>query len=326
MSSLKNRRILITGATGFVGSNLARRALEACAEVHVLTRDAADRWRINDIIENVQDYRGDLTDFRSLESIVSEIRPEVIFHTAAYGVSPDQKDFGRIMESNFIGTANLLNVCKKIGFDLFVNTGSFFEYGPKSFPSKEEDLPEPLNDYGVSKAAATLYCQSVARRDRLPVVTLRLFSPYGKYEEPARLVPSAIMASLNGENPRISSPAFVRDFVFIEDVIDAYLRAVEAPGIGGEIINIGGGKQHSVGEVADRIIELTGGMVASEVGEPLRWAHEPTICQADISKAGSLLGWRPRNNLEMGLATTVRWFRENLSLYEHMHGGLGELS
>ena len=106
--------------------------------------------------------------------------------------------------------------------DLLVNTGSSSEYGIKNSAMKESSLLEPVTEYGVSKAAATLFCQSYAVTENLPIVTLRLFSPYGRYEQKSRLVPSVILAALQKINPKISSRQFVRDFIFIDDVLDAY--------------------------------------------------------------------------------------------------------
>lgn len=313
--ALMGKRVLITGATGFVGANLVRISLSCGAEVHIVTRTASNRWRLKDIFSNVKEHCCDLSNYSGLRSVVSRVKPEIVYHTAAYGGDPVQRDFQEIIRSNFTATANLLNACKQVDFELFVNTGSSSEYGIKLEPMGEGDLLEPNNDYGASKAAATLFCQAAGRREGLPIVTLRLFSPYGYYEERTRLVPHVIMACLNGKNPKISSTSFVRDFVFIEDVLNAYLRLTDAHGISGKIFNVGYGKQHSVGEVVDKIIELTGNNIRPEIGYPSKWQTEPERWQAEISTAKVALGWEPQYDLERGLTTTLKWFQKNMTLY-----------
>ena len=315
MKAIKGRKVLITGSTGFIGANLVRRFLEIGAEVHILTRTTSNKWRIDNALKDVNEYYVDLLNYEKLESIILDIAPEIIFHTAIYGSYPFQKDIKKIIESNFIGTVNLVNACKKVDFELLVNTGSSSEYGIKSGPMTEEDVLEPVNDYGVSKAAATLYCQAVARGEKIPVVTLRLFSPYGYYEEPIRLIPSIIISCLKGRNPEVSSPNSVRDYIFVEDVIDAYMQVIETSDIGGEIFNIGYGEQHSVGEVVNKIVELTGNNVWPEWGSVPKRANEPNVWQADVTKAKDILKWKPKYSLERGLAKTVKWFMENMILY-----------
>jgi nucleoside-diphosphate-sugar epimerase len=315
MKSLEKKTILITGATGFVGSNLLRRLSNSGADLHVITRESSNLWRIKDIINDVKRYTPDLTDSDSIKKVIHEINPDIIYHLATYGGNPRQENFRQIIESNFFGTVNLINACKETGFDLFVNTGSSSEYGIKTVPMKENDLPEPRNNYGISKIASTLYCQSVALNENLPVITLRLFSPYGDFEDSSRLIPSVILSCLRGKNPEISSPEFVRDFIYIEDVIDLYEQLPDAGLIPGNIFNAGSGIQHTVGEVVDSIIRITGNKVKPVAGLPRRWPNEPKIWQADMSKTLNAFTWAPKYNLDAGLRKSVGWFENHQYLY-----------
>ena len=322
MASLKGKRVLITGATGFVGSNLVRMALKEGSDVHIITRTKSDKWRIDDVSTYITDYNSDLLDYKRLDDIVSIIRPDIIYHTATYGGKPNQRETIRIVQTNLIGTINLIKACMKFSFDLFVNTGSSSEYGIKEKPMMEEDLLEPVNDYGVSKSAATQYCRAIAKTEELPIVTLRLFSPYGSYEGSTRLIPSVILSCLRRNKPRISSPNFVRDFVHIKDVLDAYEKLIDIPQLSGEILNIGSGKQCTIEEVANKIIELLGNCVELETGMAQRWPNEPKKWEADISKANDILAWKPKYDLENGLAETISWFEKNINRYNNC---LGEL-
>ena len=316
MGKLASKNIFITGSTGFIGSNLVRRSLEEGADVHIITRNRSNKWRLNDILGDLNEYHTDLTNYDRLSSIIREVEPSIIFHLATYGGDPSQKNTKKIIESNLIGTVNLVNACKKMGFDILVNTSSSSEYGIKSKSMYESDLLEPVNDYGVSKAAATLYCQAIAKKENLPIVTLRLFSPYGYYEGKNRLIPSVILACLEGKNPKVSSPNFVRDFVFIEDVMDSYVSLTETSDLLGDIFNIGSGNQHNIGEVVKIVMDLTGKIVKPEWILASKWSEEPDKWEANISKANEYLRWGPKFNLERGLAKTVEWFAEKRFLYE----------
>jgi nucleoside-diphosphate-sugar epimerase len=315
MSSLAKKTILVTGATGFVGSNLLRSLKNTGADIHILARESSSLWRISDIIGDVKRYTPDLSDYESLKRAVREIGPGIIYHLATYGGNPRQDNFRTIMESNFFGTVNLVNACKETGFDLFVNTGSSSEYGMKAAPMKETDVPEPRNNYGISKVSSTLFCRSVALNENLPLITLRLFSPYGEYEDGSRLVPSVILSCLQGENPQITSRGFVRDFIYIDDIVDLYKRLPDAGVSSGEIFNAGSGIQHTVGEVADSVIRITGKPLKPVTGLPRRWANEPEVWQADMSKTSASLNWAPKYDLEKGLRKTVAWFRDHRQLY-----------
>ena len=320
MSLLKGYKVFITGATGFVGSNLVRRALQQGAEVYVNIRTTSNLWRIKDVIDDITIVNTDITQYEKLKDNLHKIHPNIIFHTAAYGGNALQNDFNTIIESNIIGTANVVRCCKDINFDLFVNTGSSSEYGIKQKPMRETDVLEPVNDYGVSKASATMYCRSQAINKNLPIVTLRLFSPYGMYEEQARLIPSVILSTICQKNPKISSPKLVRDFIFINDVLTAYEALIDHPNSGGQIYNIGSGKQHTVGEVTDTILRLLGNKVECELGAPQNWKNEPNFWQADIDRAKLELKWELKYDFETGLKAAIDWFKENYSIYSGLRG------
>jgi nucleoside-diphosphate-sugar epimerase len=307
--------VLITGATGFVGSCLARRLVEEKYEVHVFTRHKSDRWRIADLSGRLRSHQVDLRDAGLVEKAVDRIRPAVICHLATHGGFAHQKDTTVILEANLTGTVNLLKACEKIKFHCFVNTGSSSEYGVKPGPMTESDLLEPVGDYGLSKAAATLFCRSRALERGLPVVTLRLFSPYGPWDDPLRLIPHVIKSLRRGEPPRLCTPAAVRDYIYIDDVLEAFLKVIKAPPAGGAVFNIGSGRQRTVGEVVSVIRQITGSKIEPVWGKEPPPGPQPNCWRADIGKAARELGWRPSTSLRAGLARTVAWLTKNLALY-----------
>jgi len=312
-------RVLVTGATGFIGANLTRALVSEGHEVYILVRETSDLWRVSDVVDKVNKRYCDLTDRENTEKMILEIKPQIIFHFAIYGGYPFQKDSMKIINTNFIGTVNLLDACVEVGFECFVNTGSSSEYGVKDKAMSESDILEPIDDYGVAKAASTLYCQSVAKRYSLPIFTLRLFSPYGYYEAPTRLIPYLITSCLRNKEISLSKPDAVRDFIFIEDVIDAYFRLVEKRRnlLPGDIFNIGNGKQHNVKEVFEIISELTGYIKIPHWGKAEeRESDVARVWQADITRAKEALKWSPTFTLRDGLEKTIQWFKNNLHLYK----------
>ena len=308
-------RVLVTGATGFVGACLTRRLLDMGHEIHVFARQTANRWRIADIAPHVVLHDVDIRDAHAVEQTVSSIRPNNVFNLATYGGFSFQKDADAIYAANFLGTVNLVHACEKVGFDRFIHTGSSSEYGIKTEPMKESDLLEPLGDYAVSKAVATLFCRSAALQKGLPIITLRLFSPYGPWDDPQRLIPYVIASLLNGISPALSSPDSVRDYIFIDDVIDTYLAVMGASITAGEIYNVGSGKQTSIGEVVDTISRNLDSGVMPKWGTESPKRPEPNVWVADTGKMKTHFNWEAATSLESGLQQTVSWVREHLTSY-----------
>lgn len=309
---MNNSRIaLVTGATGFIGSNLVRRLLGEGYDVHILSRDVSRAWRVKDILSSLRVHEIDLRDADKLEKVVVEVKPDYIFHLAIGGVytGPNLSDRD-LFEMNLMGTINLIEAANKIDYKAFVNTGSSGEYGKKDLIMKETDVCEPANSYGITKYAATLYASLIARSKNKPIVTLRLFSPYGPYEDPNRLISYVIKTALKNEKLLMASPNSVRDFIYVEDIAEAYIKClVVASKYRGEIFNIGSGREVTVEQAVNKIIELSGSKSSLKwntkppsLGESSRW-------QADISKAKSLLNWSPRFSLGDGLVKTIEWFR-----------------
>ncbi len=185
---------------------------------------------------------------------------------------------------------------------------------------KETDLLVPSLFYGVTKAASTLLLQQFARKDLRPIVILRLFSVYGYWEAAHRLIPTAIMASINGSDLGLTKPGFRRDLVFIEDVVEACLRAAHKPGASGRIFNIGSGRQWTNEQVVQMVEAITRRPIRVHVGAYPPRPSDTARWVADIRRAREQLGWTPRHSLESGLRKTIRWFRMHQGLYSARSG------
>jgi UDP-glucose 4-epimerase len=309
------KRALVTGGTGFVGANLVRRLLGQGHEVHLLVRQGSQDWRLDGIRDAVRLHATDLADAEGLAGLVAAIRPDWVFHLAAHGAYASQTDPRQMVATNVVGTANLVEACLRTGFEAFVNTGSSSEYGFKDHPPAETEWLEPNSHYAVTKAAATLYCRYTAQSRGVRLPTLRLYSVYGPYEEPTRLLPTVVLRGLAGELPPLVDPDVARDFVYTEDVCAAYLLAAtrddQEPGA---VYNVGTSVQttlREVVEVARRVLDI--GAVPNWGSMPnRRWDTSTWV--ADSRKLCRELGWEPRYTFEQGFRALADWFRERPDL------------
>jgi nucleoside-diphosphate-sugar epimerase len=304
------KKVLVTGATGFVGAVLAKKLVTLGYDVSIILRKQSNCWRIKDIKNDLTIYDADLKDFSGILNVIQKIKPEIIFHLASFGGHSFQKDSQEIIYSNFLGTINLLKACQTIDFESFVNTGSSSEYGIKTKPMNEMDSVQPIGDYGVSKTAATLFCQSEAIQKNLPIVNLRIFSPYGPWDEQTRFIPYVIKGILENVPIKLSCPSFVRDYIYIEDILQVYLKFLNRTSFKGEIFNVGSGQQISLGNIVEIIKTKTSSNPYIEWEAIPNKQIEPKVWQADIDKAKTLLGFTPNYSLEDGLEKTINWIKE----------------
>jgi nucleoside-diphosphate-sugar epimerase len=306
------KRAIVTGATGFVGANLARRLLQDGHEIHLLVRSGYSPWRIKAIRDDVCLHEVYLGDEEAVANVVGSIHPDWVFHLAAYGAYSWQTDVRQMVQTNIIGTINLVQACLQTGFEAFINTGSSSEYGFKDHAPSEKEWLEPNSDYAVTKASATLFCRYMAQALNVRLVTLRLYSVYGPYEEPTRLIPTLIIRGLRGELPPLVNPNVARDYVYVEDVTEAYLLAAsKAEQELGAVYNIGTGRQTSIREVvmiAQRTMNIA---VEPQWGSMPDRKWDTSVWLADKRAAREALGWQPRYTFDQGFRETVNWFVAN---------------
>jgi nucleoside-diphosphate-sugar epimerase len=311
------KRVILTGATGFVGANLTRRLLRDGHELHLLVHPGYTAWRVAAIRDSVSMHEVDLCDPEALAHIVGRIHPDWVFHLAAHGAYSWQTDLRRMVQTNIVGTVNLVEACLATGFEAFVNTGSSSEYGFKDHASSEIDPVEPNSHYSVTKCSGTLFCRYAARSHGVNLHTLRLYSVYGPFEDDRRLIPTVIRLGMRGDLPPLADPDSAHDYVHVEDVCDAYLLAAGSPGQEpGSIYNVGTGVQTSlreVVEVARRVFDIT---TEPRWGSLPNYAWDTSVWMADSHKIQHALGWRPRHGFEEGFRLTAEWFRTDCSVRE----------
>jgi nucleoside-diphosphate-sugar epimerase len=315
-----NRVFLVTGAGGFVGANLCRRLALGEGELHIFVKPTTRLWRLDEVRERLHVHHVDLCDAREVEERINAIRPSVIYHLATRGAYPSQNDGDSILLVNVFGLWNLVNACAKHGCELFVNTGSSSEYGRKEFAMRETDNLEPDSYYAVAKAAQSLLARLCSRTIDLPLVTLRLFSAYGAYEEPTRLMPRLMMAALFDEPIKMANPHTARDFVFVDDVVDVYADIEALAKAPGEILNVGTGVQSSLADVVAATESALGRAIKNLVwGDMPPRAWDTDVWVADVSKLRRMTGAYPKTTLREGIAKCLGWFAEHGEFYRGVH-------
>jgi nucleoside-diphosphate-sugar epimerase len=309
-------RALVTGAGGFVGANLAATLARAGHDVVAWVHPGSSNWRLDPLADAVEVRPVELLDAEAISAGVESARPDWIFHLAAHGAYSWQRDAERIMQTNLVSTVRLLNACQRHGFSAFVNAGSSSEYGFQDHAPEEHELPQPNSDYAVMKAAATLHCRFVAERDDVHVVTLRLYSVYGPWEEPGRLMPTLVARGLEGRLPPLVSPETPRDFVSMRDTERAFLQAAERTDVDrGSIFNIGSGRQTTLREVVEIV------RAEMDISAEPQWGTEPprswdaAVWVAEPRRAREELDWSAEDNLSTGFARLADWLRDSPDLW-----------
>lgn len=309
-------RALVTGAAGFVGANLARRLLADGHDVHLLDRPGSRDWRIQGLAGDVALHEADLEDADAVDRVIDASRPEWIFHLAARGAYSWQGDVREILRVNVLGTANLLEAATRNGFDALVYAGTSSEYGFKDHAPTEDEAVAPTSSYAVSKVSATMLCRLFAETSGNRVITLRLYSTFGPWEEPGRLLPNLIMRGLEGGLPPLVSPDAAHDFVYVDDVVDAFIRAATAKVVEpGAIFNVGSGIQTTLAEVVSVVRRLLDIEAKPEWGTMPAKSWDTGVWVADNRRIVRQLGWSPRETFEEGLRKQVEWFRDNPALH-----------
>lgn len=303
-------RVLVTGAAGFVGANIVRRLSESGHDVHAVGYLTSDRWRLSEL-DGVAFHDADLAAPGIASALVAEVTPQWIFHLAAHGGYSWQVESRRICEANLQATIELADAAERHDVQAFIHAGSSSEYGFKDHPADEQERLEPNSTYAVTKAAATAYCRHRARTGNLPAITLRLYSVYGELEDSRRLVATLLAEGLRGRLPPLVRPDTARDFVYVGDVCEAFILAAQrAEDLGGEIYNVGSGRQTTVREVVEQVRLLL------EIKEQPDWGtHEQREWDSDCWCASTTrtardLHWCARTDVESGLRRMLRAMSE----------------
>ena len=304
--------MLVTGATGFIGSHLTRALVQREAKVSILKRPSSSLARLKDIAKRLRILEADLTDERRLKAALKRSDHQIIFHLAAdTNHSRLQKLIKKTFEKNVVGSLNVLNFFLDRPIKVFVNVGTCEEYGDNSAPFHEDMREKPVSPYSASKVAITHYCQMLYKIYDFPAVTLRPFLTYGPYQEGDFLIPYSIKRCLRSLPIKTTKGEQTREFHYVTDIVEGILRAASSKKAIGEIIDLGTGKEYVIREVLQKIRTLTDCKskwkrdVPYRPGEVMRF-----YCRGD--KARKLLGWKPKVTLTEGIKRTIAWQEKHL--------------
>ncbi len=308
---LYQRPVLITGGAGFIGSHLVRRLLNEGHSVAVLVKETTQRRRIENLSERLTFIRDDLSDLDRLKVSFRELNPQGIFHCAASGIkSGVAASEDELVKTNVTGTMHLARALEEIDYKFLVNCGSYLEYGRKERPFQETDRCDPVEAYAITKLAATLHLQAVAERTGKPVITFRIFSPYGPEMEEGRLVYEVVRRALQNEEIVLTRPETARDFIFVDDIVDLCLEAIaKAPVLKGEIFNVGRGRAVTLKELVNLVLEMTSSKSVVRWGQAKDVTYDRGCQEADMGKTLSVFSWRPTRGLEAGIGKMIEWIK-----------------
>lgn len=307
-------RVLVTGASGFVGAAVVRRAVALGLPVTALVGPASDIARLAPLARDIDIARADITDTRALAAAVADARPELCIHLAAAGAVVREDALDLLLAANALAPARLAHALAAAGARRLVTAGSSSEYGTVEGPMDESRACDPDDPYGVSKLAGGLLARVAGRDAGLETAHLRLFSVYGPGEDPRRLVTSVVRALVAGRPLELTPGEQVRDFVYVDDVAEALLTAALAPEVDGLTVNVGTGVETTVRDLCLRIAGLTGGDDLLDFGARPYRPGERFHWRAATEHAQRTLGWRSRTSLDEGLRLTVDAARRDLAL------------
>jgi len=296
--SLKNNNVLVTGANGFIGKHLVNRLLKEGANISVITRRAD--------FDDVKNYKGDITDEYFVKKVIEETNPKRVYHLAAsLENSPEKKK--EIFNVNVDGTLNLLNSLKGKNCESFIFLSTTEIYGNNKVPFVESMKPKPISPYSESKLKAEMLCFQFYKRYNLPITIIRSSIVYGPKQLGKMFIPSLISSLVKGETFDMTKGEQTRDFIYVDDLVEAIILASLNNITTNEVINVCSGLESKISDVAKIVIKIINNG-AITYNQPYR-QNEQWRYYGDNSKAKSLLGWEPKIKLEEGLRRTVEWHK-----------------
>ena len=319
----KDKKVLVTGAGGFIGSQLVERLLAQGAHVRAFVRynSRADAGLLRlvppEFVNSLEVMAGDLREWQTIRQAVRDC--EIVFHLGALISIPYSYHHPyEVAEVNFMGTLNILLACQYLGVKRLIHTSTSEVYGTaRRVPIDESHPLQGQSPYSASKIGADKLAESFFCSYDLPVVTVRPFNTFGPRQTGRAVIPTIISQALGACTIHLGNLSTRRDFTYVSDTVRGFMLAAEAQGVEGQVFNLGNGQEIAIGEIARKIIQMVGRPVEIVV-DPERLRPEPSEVMrllSDNSLARERLGWQPEVSLDEGLEQTIAWIQDHPELY-----------
>ena len=318
------KTVLVTGAGGFIGSHLTEHLVDLNANVKAFVRyNSRNDWGLlellpKDKLDKVEVIMGDLRDEHAVRQATKDV--DVVFHLASLIAIPYSYIHPReVVETNVIGTLNVMMAANENNVEKVVHTSTSEVYGTAVYVPIDENHPlQGQSPYSASKIGADKIAESFYRSFDLPVAIIRPFNTYGPRQSARAVIPTIITQALTSDKVYLGSLHPTRDYTYIEDIVDAFIKVAESRNSVGEVINFGSNFEISIGDLAKLIISMVGKDIEIVI-DPRRIRPEKSEVErlrCDNTKAKKLLGWEPKVTLEEGLKRTIEWISEHINLYK----------
>lgn len=319
-----NRNVLVTGAGGFIGSHLTEKLVDLNANVKAFVRyNSRNNWGLLELLpkeklDQIEVIMGDIRDFNAVMRAMEDV--DIVFHLASLIAIPYSYVHPReVVETNVLGTLNVLMAANENGVKRFVHTSTSEVYGTAKYVPIDENHPlQGQSPYSASKIGADELARSFYCSFNLPVAIIRPFNTYGPRQSARAVIPTIITQALTSDKVYLGNLYPTRDYTYIDDTIRAFIMIAECKNAVGEVVNIGSNFEISIGDLAKKIISIIGKDVKIVI-DPRRVRPERSEVErlrCDNTKAKRLLGWEPKITLDEGLKRTIEWIKENIHMYK----------
>lgn len=317
-SLLKDNKVLVTGGYGFIGSHFVQRLLKLQAKVGILTRESSNPWRLTNVLSCMEVYKVDIRNKIQVQNAIKHFNPDYICHLAAYGVDSNHKDYTNAVETNVLGTINIIEAAKLVECKKIINLGSSSEYGNKTELIDENAVLTPVDIYGSSKAAATIIAHQIASEKNINIITLRPFGVFGEMEASHKLFAHIILQTLQNRNVDLTLCNQLRDYCYIDNIVDVCILAIENDKVQNDIFNIGSGEVQQLKYYVELLFKYLQTDKKPNYGALSYRENERWVPKPDINKVKKMLSWEPKIDVEEGIIRTISWYKQNQHLYSNL--------
>lgn len=322
---LKGKKVLVTGAEGFIGSHLTERLVELGADVTALVQyNSFNNWGWidtfnKDILENIKVETGDIRELDGMNRIIKG--QEVVFHLAALIAIPySYLSPMAYVRTNVEGTTNVLEACRNHDVQKIIHTSTSETYGTALYVPIDEKHPmQGQSPYSASKIGADKMAESFYKSFNMPISTIRPFNTYGPRQSARAVIPTIISQILAGKKEiKLGSLTPTRDFNYVKDTAEAFIKIAESDRSIGEVINAGSNYEISIGDTVKKIIDIIGSDVKILCDDQRIRPDKSEVNRlwADNSKLKELTGWSPKYTIDDGLRETVEWIKNNMKYFK----------